>query len=193
MKITKTFIKLEAPVNSWMLDVCYLDIETKKVVAPVNFRFRNRWKTFMIGYAYFMDAYTICLRILESQNEYQLLTMFALDTKDFNRIYYESFNDFDEMVLRGRFAHARTKILDEPQEWPNLDDANLNFSNIHKITKTMIRPPRASDVASKEVPKVYPYNQEIVRLHCQRDVIEMLATHVMIAGEPEIKKLLEGE
>jgi hypothetical protein len=155
-------------------ETVWIDIETRKVDAPDGWGYKKRWQCFMICIAAFDDSSNLRVTLL-SGDEGMLMKRLEKRLEGYCQIEYNATRQFDEMILRGRFTNARRALKDEPGPWPNLNDCDFDWNNNWKELKGK-EVNRTFDVESKLVPDNWKAgNKNIVRLHCLRDVLEMIA------------------
>ena len=103
-------------------------------------------------------------------------------------IRYTATREFDEMVLRGRFTNARRAHSSWAGNWSNLNELDCTWNNIRKsmLPKEYIK--RGADVASKDVPATWDAgNKDVVILHNERDIIEMVLLDAEISMTAELR------
>jgi hypothetical protein len=162
-----------------ILHMAWVDIETRKVVAPQGWHDRLRWEPFMIAMMEVVDEEDVGLTwrvTCQAGNEQELVDYLA----DYEgcRMAYASHNRFDEMVLRGRFRNARRPLSPYAGGWAHCDGHGINWHEIKdlKVERAAIRGDggRPVDVHSKEIPALWKRGQHlIVAVHCIRDAIEV--------------------
>ena len=175
------------------------DLETVKVaraggpwVWPDGSKNARRWVPFVCGIGTLTsDRCEVEVWNFFSEREMidaieESLPIFAMNTG--GRITYRSRNKFDEMVLKGRFVHARHALAAGPGDWPHWeeDECDLKFVPIGDRPATkFLRPasdqfdwPRLirADWAGSNVqlsPALEERLPEVLQ-HCARDVLENL-------------------
>jgi len=170
----KTWFDLEwslsdSPVFGDERQTIWLDIETRKVPAPVGWSQKMRWEPFMVAIAGAMDPGIFFATVVSGTEEemVQWVNEFAG-----YEIRYLATREFDEMVLRGRFTNARRAHSMSPGSWPNLDSADIRWTNIRKVA-TEPTWTRAADVRGRDVPMEWAAGaRRVVATHCLRDVLE---------------------
>lgn len=183
-----TTIELSLPGGCYAPDgTHWLDIETvKQTIEPVAIpntngeTLKKRWRTFMIGLASVENG-SVTVRIIFGDDEAKLLKELARYIKG-GVVRYGATRNFDEMVLKGMFTHARRGLLDEPGPWPNVGNGaewvNIGLSHRNGLARDF-------DIASRDVPDGWydQTNRVAVVVHNFRDVIELIWSDDMIDGE----------
>lgn len=146
--------------------VAYVDIETEKVALadPVP-GFPRRWRPILVGIV--RDGYAYRAAGTEAE-----LIEWATEMLAGVEVRYAATKRFDELILKGRFTHARRPPLAEPGPWPAIPKA-YPFRNLGRLPAY---PGRAADVASREVPASWASgDREPVWLHLLRDLAELVS------------------
>lgn len=154
----------------------WLDIETRKVVAPADWLYKKRWQTFLVGIARFVGE-DLRLDLLMGE-EAELIAGLEKLLREMGRsveIVYCATRQFDEMVLKGRFTNARRALSPVAGDWPHLPQNLGKWINIRKQMKLANLPNRVPDLPSKDVPARWDAGErKLVGLHCARDVAELI-------------------
>jgi len=146
--------------------VAYVDIETEKVALedPVP-GFPRRWRPFLVGIA---SGRTLAL-IAGFEAELVAEVERRLTGRE---VRYAATKRFDELVLTGRFTHARRAPLSEPGPWPAMAVDAVTWRNLGRLPAAY----RAEDVPSREAPEAWNDDRAgLVLVHCLRDVVELMA------------------
>lgn len=156
----------------------WLNIETREVFSEPGWPYARRWSVFMVALA-IQSGISLTVSVVSgSEGEVISYLRGELSHAEPELVVYEATREFDEMVLRGRFTHARRAHLEEPHpSVPNLDDLALPWHNIHSESNPSTWY-RGGDVPSNTVPVLWetddPICRTLVAIHCARDVAELL-------------------
>lgn len=160
----------------------WLDVETKKVPAPVGWPFKNRWSVFMVSVAFQVEQ-DLHFQVY-SGTEAEIISILnrVLETvQPVLRISYHATREFDEMVLCGRFTNARRAHADHPGSWPHLP-GGLPWRNL-RGNLANVGLEREPDLEGKDVPERWEKNEgtdrALIAWHCYKDVAQLLL------GDPE--------
>lgn len=175
-----TYVIYTIPIpGSYLSDVAYLDLETRKV--PCFWHFPNgvplsrRWMAFIAGVANKGE-----IKIIEaSASEMAFLTGVRKAIGTCDTVIYRSANSFDEGVLKGRYTYSRRGWADVPfyPVMPGADELTWDRRrDLGEVTAV-----RERELDSRYVPATYERDPGLVLVHNFRDVVEL----VLAYGEPD--------
>lgn len=175
----------------------WLDIETKKVDAPVGWPFKKRWSVFMVCVAFQIDT-DLQIQVY-SGTETEIINylnelLFEAGLPDW--VTYHATREFDEMVLSGRFTNARAAHAQYPGPWPHLPSGVIPWRNLrgrkknHGLT-------RVEDLPGKDVPERWEKNEgtdrALIAWHCYLDVVDLLLSDPCAYLNPLMEQILSGD
>jgi hypothetical protein len=168
-------LEIAAPGNNLgqLTSDVWLDIETMKTPAPLEFPYKLRWKPFMVSMCGLESERFWLLTIAGDEDD---LIAWLRTNLDEQTVRYSATRDFDEMVLRGRFTNARAALLNDAGVWPNMDDASINWLNIRKAINREVLMERnwQNDCLSRDVPLLWNAGlRDVVTRHCARDALQL--------------------
>lgn len=188
MKIIQKFSS-----DASLKDGATFDLETVKCRGNEPWRWfggktaSKRWVPFAAGFA-MAEKGESQIEIAWSFDELEMMKWISRKLLQYGQfgITYNSRNRFDEMVVKGRFIHARTGLAAGPGHWPNANAA-ASAARFIPLKPEKNKPPREdedldwpslvdatiSDGIIK--PKKALLDREaMIILHLQRDLIENL-------------------
>ena len=180
MIVIKTFEALVIRGSRTATKTCWLDIETRKVMALESWNYRRRWQTFMVGVGTLSDG--MARVTLVDGEESDIMEALNNILPDLGTIRYEATRDFDRDVLCGHFTNARRARNPRPGDWSHLQLKDFDWFNIRERMKWMASHIAANALReqdpiefSKNVPWMWEHGFNLeVRTHCLIDVLNMI-------------------
>jgi hypothetical protein len=154
-----------------------LDIEAVKTAAPVDWPFKMRFKTVMVGLGYWDDS-GFRIDIYASDDEKALLEAVedALGLSDV--ACYDATRDFDRIVLEGRWVNFFRRHSEVSGDWPSLEpvdesETDWRWLNLKKFLVTKSLVDRSADIEAVEVLTRWPKgDREPVWNHNLLDLVD---------------------
>jgi len=166
-------------------DTVMLDIECVKVPAA-NWYIKTRFKTVMVGLAYWKDEDNFVVHQIAGE-EGELLErvgeiLSVLENDGIDKVAIDATRAFDVEVLAGRWVYARRALAEKKGNWPTLDLRELGFEirNIKFECKRMgVEYPARDkndpkDCQSVDVLTIWKSQPERVWYHNLLDMLEMV-------------------
>lgn len=175
----KTWMMELPAFESFKKPTLTIDLETEKVKGAFRWasgeKNSRRWKPFMVGLSFCCDN-RIEILVAYSFDESELidwiceeLPIYGSNTGD--KIFMNSRNKFDEMVLKGRFINARRKLAELPGNWPCDPFEGFEFLN---CGSSDLKLSRNEGIDWWDYPALARAEDRRIIEHCARDVFENL-------------------
>lgn len=168
-------ITVTIPIPGRVADgTAYLDIETRKVdfgeYLDDGWLMKRRWSAFAIGIA------AGGVVTLNATYDEPLLLKSAAELIGHRSVTYAATRQFDEMILKGMFTHARRAHANRPMYEPMPGASSLVWRNIYREVRTSnSQLAREHDIDSRDVPGMWCTDSRIIILvHLLRDVLELV-------------------
>jgi hypothetical protein len=168
-------ITVTVPIPGRVSDgTAYLDIETRKVdfgkYLDDGWLLKKRWSAFAIGIA------AAGVVTLNATYDEPLLLKSAAELIGHRSVTYAATRQFDEMILKGKFTHARRAHADRPMYEAMPGASGMRWRNIYREVRESNRSlVREFDIESKQVPFYWCTDQrKTILVHLLRDVLELV-------------------
>jgi len=168
-------ITVTVPIPGRVSDgTAYLDIETRKVdfgkYLDDGWLLKKRWSAFAIGIA------AAGVVTLNATYDEPLLLKSAAELIGHRSVTYAATRQFDEMILKGKFTHARRAHADRPMYEAMPGASGVRWRNIYREVRESNRSlVREFDIESKQVPFYWCTDQrKTILVHLLRDVLELV-------------------
>lgn len=168
-------ITLALPIPGNVADnTAYLDIETRKVdfgrYLDDGWLLKRRWSAFAIGIA------AAGVVTINATYDEPLLLKSAAELIGHRSVTYAATRQFDEMILKGKFTHARRAHADRPMYEAMPGASGMRWRNMYKeVRQSNIGLTRGEDIESRLVPEYWCTDQrEWILVHLLRDVLELV-------------------
>jgi len=168
-------ITVTVPIPGRVADgTAYLDIETRKIdfgrYLDDGWLLKRRWSAFAIGIA------AAGVVTINATYDEPLLLKSAAELIGHRSVTYAATRQFDEMILKGKFTHARRAHADRPMYEAMPGASGMRWRNIYREVRESNRSlVREFDIESREVPLYWCTDQrKTILVHLLRDVLELV-------------------
>ena len=168
-------ITVTVPIPGRVADgTAYLDIETRKIdfgrYLDDGWLLKRRWSAFAIGIA------AAGVVTINATYDEPLLLKSAAELIGHRSVTYAATRQFDEMILKGKFTHARRAHADRPMYEAMPGASGMRWRNIYREVRESNRSlVRELDIESREVPLYWCTDQrKTILVHLLRDVLELV-------------------